>query len=174
MMHLEPEYEASNAREQLRSLAVAYLDASERLCQDMGSGSWAPSFHRGQSVLWLAFHATELFLKACVSPISPKQLENPHSLGELLLLFTSKFPELPFEPPFGSEPMPADPVLIHMAFKSDATLHQQLRYPTDRKGQPWGGIRAFTPILFLATLERLRSDFARIGSVVFTEDEKTS
>jgi hypothetical protein len=173
-MHVAPEYEASEAREHLRSLAIAYLEASERLCQDMASGSWTPSFDRGQPVLWLAFHATELFLKACISPVAPKQIENPHSLTELLLAFTSKYPNLPFEPPFGCEPMPADPALMDMALKGDATLHQQLRYPTDRNGQPWRGIRAFTPALFLSSLKRLRSDFDRIGGAVFDAREKAT
>lgn len=168
-MLLAPEYTAAEAPDHSRSLALAYLDASERLCQDMSNGSWTPSFHRGQPILWLAFHATELFLKACIAPVAPRQIENPHSLGELLSAFSTKFPELPFEPPFGSEPMPADPVLMNMALKADATLHQQLRYPTDKKGQPWGGIRAFTPEHFLVDLERLRSDFSRIGAVVFNE-----
>ena len=173
-MHIAPEYDASEAREHLRVLAIAYLDASEQLCQDMIGGSWTPSFDRGLPVLWLAFHATELFLKACIGPVALRQLENPHSLTELQLAFTARYPDLSFEPPFGCEPMPSDPVLMDMALKSDATLHQQLRYPTDKKGQPWGGIRAFTPALFLASLERLRSDFERIGSVVFNANEKTS
>lgn len=154
-------------------MAIGYLDASQRLCEDMIDGSWPASFDRGQPVLWLAFHATELFLKACIGPAALKAVENPHSLSELLLAFTARYPDVPFEPPFGCEPMPADPVLMDMALRGDATLHQQLRYPSDRKGQPWGGIRAFTAKLFLANLRRLRSDFERIAGVVFSATKKT-
>jgi hypothetical protein len=166
-MHVEPEFRAVEEPERLRSLAVAYLDASEQLCKEIVSGAWPPSFERGQPVLWLAFHATELFLKACLSPLAPKQLANPHSLTELLLAFSAKYPAIPFEPPFGSEPMPADPDLMQLALKGDATLHQQLRYPTDRHGQPWAGVRAFTPAPFLHNLRALRHDFERIGALVF-------
>ncbi len=168
-MHLAPEYETNEIPEHFRDLSFAYLEASERLCQEIATGSWAPSFHRGQVTLWLAFHATELFLKACIRSASPNQLKNLHSLGELLLVFSSCFPTLKFEPPFGPEPMPADPVLMEMAVKSDATLHQQLRYPVDTSGSPWPGVRAFTPELFLSELERLRGDFERISLVVFAK-----
>lgn len=170
-MHVAPEFSAAEAPERLRSLAIAYLDASEKLCQEMVDGAWPPSFERGQPVLWLAFHATELFLKACLSPLGPNQLNNPHSLTELLLAFGAKYPAIPFEPPFGCEPMPADPELMELALKGDAALHQQLRYPIDRRGQPWPGVRAFTPPLFLFSLQRLRQDFERISALVFRTRE---
>jgi hypothetical protein len=173
-MHVEPEFRPEEAPDRLRSLAFAYLDASEQLCKEMVRGAWSPSFERGQPVLWLAFHATELFLKACLSPLAPKQFENPHSLTELLLAFSAKYPAIPFEPPFGCEPMPADPELMQLALKGDATLHQQLRYPTDKHGKPWGGVRGFTPPLFLRNLRALRQDFERIGALVFQAREATT
>lgn len=167
-MYLARKYEANQTREHWRALAFAYLDASEQLCQDMVNGSWPPSYEHGQPALWLAFHATEVFLKACISPISSKQIDNLHSLGELLLAFNAKYPDLDFDPPFGSEPMPADPSIMEAAIKHDASLHQQLRYPVDNKNRPWPPAeRGFSPTLFLAELKRLRSDFVRLSDGVF-------
>jgi hypothetical protein len=88
-------------------------------------------------------------------------------LGELLTTFSSCFPGLNFEPPFGPEPMPADETLIALAVKADATLHQRFRYPTDTSGHAWGGGQTFSPDLFLAELERLRADLDRISAAVF-------
>ena len=135
----------------------------------MVTGSWIPSYEHGQPALWLAFHATEVFLKSCINPIPPKQIDNLHSLGELLLAFNSKYPAVAFEPPFGIEPMRADPSIMDIAIKHDASLHQQLRYPVDNKNAPWPSAeRGFSPTLFLAELKRLRSDFERVSNVVFS------
>lgn len=166
-MHLAPQYSDDEIPEHFRLLALTFLDAAETLCKQLSDGSWAPNYRKGQVCMWLAFHATELFLKGCIRSVSPSYSKNTHSLTELQLTFSSLFPAICFEPPFGSEPMPADPVLMEMALKSDATLHEQLRYPTNRSGSPWGGVRAFTPDLFLAELKELRANIERVSSIVF-------
>lgn len=167
MMQLAPEYQETDIPEHFRDLAYAYMDAAERLCREMTRGSWPSTYHRGQVTLWLAFHATELFLKGCIWKASPNLVKNKHSLGELLLAFSSAFPGITFQVPFGPEPMPADWELMEFALKADATLHQQLRYPVDTSGLPWKGLRAFSADLFLAELERLRVEFSRISLTVF-------
>ena len=167
MMHLAPEYRPDELPQHLRDLAFAYLEASEHLCRDLDAGSWPATFLTGQPVLFLALHATEIFLKACIASAAPAEMKSRHPLGELLATFSSCFPGVPFEPPFGAEPIPADEVLIALAVKDDATLNQRFRYPTDSSGTPWGGVRAFSPELFLAELERLHGDFDRISAVVF-------
>ena len=134
----------------------------------MESGAWAADYHKGQVTMLLAFHATELFLKGCIRAGSPGQAKNLHSLGELLEEFSALFPKLHFEPPFGPEPVRADPESIAWALRTDATLHQQLRYPTDTSGKPWNAERSFSADSFLRELEGLRSDFVRISSAVFT------
>lgn len=160
-------YSSGEIPEHFRDLAFAYLEASERLCREMESGSWSPNYCRGQVVMWLAFHATELFLKGCIRVASLGQSKNLHSLGELLNAFSFHFPSLPFEPPFGPEPVRADPEAFDWAIQVDATLHQQLRYPVDTAGKPWSGEKSFTAELFILELQGLRADFDRIASVVF-------
>ena len=166
-MHLAPKYSEKELPTRFRDQAFAYLESSERLCQQMADGTWESNFHRGQAVLWLAFHATELLLKACIYSAAPGQLKNVHPLGELLKVFSTYFPALPFEPSFGPEPVPADPELIEWTREVDRTLHERLRYPTNKAGVPWPGEHAFMPELFLAELERLHSDFQRISLTVF-------
>lgn len=169
MMHLARTAANEEMPRQFVELAGAYLEAAERLCQEMVAGNWPASFNRGQVCLWLAFHATELFLKGCIRHAAPGQALNSHSLGELQVLFARHFPGVRFEPPFGSEPVPADPELMAAVLKTDATLHQQLRYPADRSGSAWGGVRAFTPELFLGELKRLGTEFERISEIVFAK-----
>lgn len=168
MMLIAPEYGSNEVSDHFRDLAMAYLDAAERLCKDLCSESWPPTFHKGQVTLWLAFHATELLIKGCIRKASPEQLKNKHSLGELLLTFSALYPALEFNPPFGPEPVPADWELMELALKSDATFHQRLRYPVDTAGSQWGGIRTYSPELFSAELETLRQDFKRISTAVFS------
>lgn len=168
MMQLAPEYKERKIPEHFRALAFAYLDAAERLCRELTDGSWQPTYHRGQVTLWLAFHATELFLKGCIWKVAPGKVKNSHSLGKLILTFESEFPSIPFEAPFGVEPMPADWELMQWALETDRTLHEQLRYPVNTKGAQWPGIRSFSPDLFLAELSKLRARFLRIAEVVFS------
>lgn len=167
MMHIAPRYKPTETAEHYRDLALAYLEGAERLCEELSSGTWAPSFHKGQVTLWLAFHATELFTKGCICKADPSRLKNQHSLGQLLLTFSELYPALYFQPPFGPEPVPADWELMELALESDAKLHQQLRYPADTSGKPWSENRAFSPELFFGELEALRKDIARLSCAVF-------
>jgi len=171
MMYLESDCIEKDIASQFHDLAVAYLESAERLCREMVDGTWSPSFNNGQGCLWLAFHATELFLKGCIRSVSPERLRNIHSLGEIQVTFSSLFPTVKFESPFGPEPISPQPVLMDLALKADATLHHQLRYPVDTSGTPWGGIRVFVPELFLAEIERLRSDFDRVSSIVRSKSD---
>jgi len=167
MLHIAPTFDAEDTPEQFRVLSLAYLDASERLAMELDDGTWAPSYHRGQVTLWLALHASELFLKACIRKAAPSEVKNLHSLGELRLAFAAHFPTLEFEPPFGPEPMPADWTTMEMALKSDKTQHEQLRYPVDRANNPWPGSRSFYPAMFVSELRQLRKDIERVSGEVF-------
>lgn len=166
-MHLAPQYADSEIPLHFRDLGFAYLECAQRLCGEMADGAWETNFHRGQAVMWLAFHATELLLKGCIRHVAPQESKNVHSLGALLKTFSTHFPHLPFDPPFGPEITPDDPETMAWAVEVDRTLHEQLRYPTNRAGSQWRCERAFEPGLFSAELDRLRSDIERISSAVF-------
>ncbi|MBI4191527.1 MAG: hypothetical protein HY525_13440 [Betaproteobacteria bacterium] len=167
MMHNAPKYGETEIPLHFRDLAIAYLECSERLCGEMADGAWDANFHRGQAVMWLAFHATELLLKGCIRRIAPRDSKSIHSLGKLLEVFSTHFPNVPFEPPFGAEAITGDSEAIEWALEVDRTLHERLRYPTNRTGSTWPGERAFAPQLFAAELKRLRADIERISFAVF-------
>lgn len=167
MMHVVARYKTTEIAEHYRDLALAYLEGAERLCDALVSGAWISSFHKGQVALWLAFHASELFIKGCICKADPARLKSQHSLGELLLTFSDLYPALKFQPPFGPEPVPADWELMELALKSDANLHVELRYPTDKSGRQWSQDRAFSGGLFLSDLAVLRADIERISAVVY-------
>lgn len=166
-MYAAPQYAETAIPLHFRDLAIAYLDCSQRLCDEMADGTWEANFHRGEAVIWLAFHATELLLKGCIRRVAPQDAKNIHSLAELLDVFSTHFPEIPFAPPFGAEAVPPNEEAIDWALALDRTLHERFRYPLDRAGKTWVGERAFDPALFSGELQQLRADFERITSVVF-------
>ena len=45
-------------------LSFAFLESAEKLNSEIAGDKWEGNFHRGQAVLWLFFHATELFLES--------------------------------------------------------------------------------------------------------------
>lgn len=166
-MQIAPESSKADIPTQYCALALAYLDCSQRLCGEMVDGVWEANYNRGQAVIWLAFHATELVLKGCILSVDTKRARNIHSLRELSVSFTAHFPDLSFEPPFGSEAMPSSSDGDKWELEVDRTLHMQFRYPRNQAGSSWPGVRCFDPHLFSAELERLRCDFERILSEVF-------
>jgi hypothetical protein len=51
-MHTVPRYKPTETAEHYRDFALAYLEGAERLCGELASGAWAPSFHKGQVAPW--------------------------------------------------------------------------------------------------------------------------
>lgn len=167
MQHLAPTFTEAEVPEQFLKSAYAYLEGAERLTADLASGVWPADYSRGQVALWLGLHATELFLKACLRKAPSSPIKNVHSLGELLVEFSDRYPGVEFEPPFGPAAMKADWELFEMATESDRTAHEQLRYPVSRKNAAWPGVRSFAPHLFARDLQRLRADMDRVASGIF-------
>lgn len=79
-IHVNREVEPTGVPEEFARSAVAYLDSAEKLNSLMADGQWSSNFHRGQAVLWLIFHAVELFLKACILRLDPAAKVSGHSL----------------------------------------------------------------------------------------------
>ena len=150
-------------------LAFAHLESAEKLNLLMNEGAWSSSFHKGRVVHWLAFHATELFLKACILRVNPKSQVNDHSLARLLKKLKTLRSDIEFRAPFEVNPMPPYPELVADAKKLEERIHERLRYPTDTAGKPWSGVHGFDSELFSHTLQRLRGDFERIATLLFVD-----
>lgn len=162
-----PSVAPANVPAQFRAMSLAFLEAAERLTDQLKSGDWEPNYRRGEVAMWLAFHATELFLKGCIRQARPNFTKNIHSLGELLLKFEECYPDLKFQLPFGPEPILPDWEAMEWALEFDKSLHQQMRYPVGSDNSLWSPNRSFQPAIFAGTLRELRTAFEQVGGAVF-------
>jgi hypothetical protein len=115
-------------------------------------------------VLFLAFHAVELYLKACIKTAQPSANPGHHTLPKLAEQLNALVPNLNYRVPFGSAEYvsPPTPELRDKIEASNKIAHQQLRYPADNNGNPWQGAFGFSAQLFQRTLEDIRTDLLRI------------
>ena len=185
VLHVAPHLADSEIPIGLADLASSYMEAAEQLSSLMKSQSWPPNFLRGQVLLWLTFHATELFLKACVLKANPPGLIKGHSLVKLAEEFKKHYPSLKLEIPFQDEPLP--PTIIKEAFgskiadkliarnkKAERSAHERFRYPVDIEGIPWDGAHGFYPEMFFRDLEKLSASLKDVRRAVFEKDEMGS
>lgn len=161
-MHIAPSFDTAEAPQQLIEIAYAYLDAALELTERMASGAWPGSYYRGQAALWLAFHASEVFLKGCITSAG-HQVDNTHSLTKLKLQFEAVFPNVTYEPLYTNQAILPDPELMEAALLADREMHQQFRYPVSAAGTVWGEwVRGFDPRSFAHALAQARSEFKRV------------
>lgn len=153
-------------QERWLSLARAYLDASSELCERVASGSWAGSYSRGQPIVWLAVHATELFLKACLEPKVPTKTLTTHSFAKLLALFDEQYPGVGIAIPFGYYDAPPGTEEAALTEENDAVLSELFRYPSAKSGALWPGTRAFLPQQFNSELTALQAEFQRVSEAL--------
>lgn len=150
--------------------ARAHLEAAEKLNTLMCDGVWASNYYRGQAVLWLTFHAVELYLKGFILKVDPKASVNGHSLAVLTAKLKTLAPETKFDPPFGIEALPPDPQLVQQAEKSEKKIHEMLRYPIDTEGKPWPGVRVFSDSAFKNTLAITKNNCERLYVKLFEKN----
>ena len=166
-IHIRRQVEAQEVPKELLDLSFAYLDAADELNSVLVSRPAASSFHRGQVILWLSFHASELVLKASILRLAPAEKVKGHSLRRLTQKLRSLRPDALFEPPFQKMALPPYPGLVKKAEHESDAVGEALRYPVDNLGTPWPGPRGFSPDLFKATLDRLRSEFEGLRTLLF-------
>jgi len=138
--------------------SLAYLDSAERLCKVLKRSSRKATYERGSVVLYLAIHATELFLKAAIVHKAPKE-----KFGHDLMLLYNRYNKLytkkihGFDLPFRSESAPP------LDIKIDRNQPDQVyRYPRKTVDDPWSGHYSFEANSFLITLQELRTHFERM------------
>jgi len=151
-------------------LALSYLRAAEHLAMAMTKGEVEQNYYQGQSVLLLAHHSAELFLKAFILQLDPTRKLRTHSLQKLTRILNEMDPTLDFAPPFKVEALVPYPPSVVRAERRSETFHELLRYPTDNAGQPWPGLRGFSLETCNRLLRRLRDDCERVCGVVFASD----
>lgn len=82
----------------------AYLDSAAHLCKMLKRSSRKSSYPRGTVVLFLTFHAVELFLKAAILQKSPNEGLH-HNVEHLVNRYLSLYPgkKYAFDIPFKIE-----------------------------------------------------------------------
>lgn len=154
--------------EQFFSFSDAYLDSARRLCVVLKGSPRKASYTRGCVVLYLTFHAAELFLKGAILSKNPKEKLN-HNIEVYYKRYNRLYPDkkFRFELPFRTEYLGFEPELIESAKKNQPPTDQLNKYPTDKKGRKWEGAFAFEPIEFVRIIDQLRLDIKRIENEIF-------
>lgn len=166
-VHIQRQVQPLQVPEDLLLLAFSYLEAAEQLNSVLLEKPDAASFHRGQVILWLSFHASELVLKASILRSAPTETITGHSLRRLTQKLRALRPDAVFEPPFQKQALPPYPGLVRKGERESDSVGERLRYVTDNSGTAWLGPRGFSPELFVVTLQRLRLEFEGLRALLF-------
>lgn len=155
---------------QFMAFADAYLDSASRLCKVLSRSTRKRSYPRVAVVLFLAYHAVELFLKSAILHKYPK--EGLHHNVEQLhnryrALYSGKRYE--FDVPFMTEYLGSEPSQIAEKKRLIPTQDKINRYPSNKKGEAWHGCFGFEPDSFQSLIAQLQDDFARLKSEIFRQ-----
>lgn len=170
-MHIQQEVTDSDVPIKFVKQARAHLEAAKKLNTLMCDGAWASNYYRGQAVLWLAFHAVELYLKGFILKLDPRTSVNGHSLAVLTAKLKSLAPKTQFDPTFGIEALPPDPERVKQVEKSEKKIHEMLRYPIDTEGKPWPGVRSFSASMIQNELTLIHTECERLYVQLFENRE---
>jgi len=178
-MLVDSEVVSLTVPEQFSVFSGAYLDSAIRLCAVLARSTKKATYARGTVVLYLAFHATELFLKGAILKKVPKEyVETSHNIGSLNNRYKKLYPgkKYQFHIPFASEEpdfsdIEPDKVkelkIIIGEIEKDNPHDQKYRYPQNKKGIPWHGVHGFEPSSFLRELKQLREQLEDISELIF-------
>jgi hypothetical protein len=153
--------------EQFFLFSEAYLDSARRLCVVLKRSTKKASYQRGCVVLYLSFHASELFLKGAILANSPNEKLN-HDIQGYYKRYNNLYPrkEYRFELPFKTEYLGFEPEVIEELKKQGLPPDQLHKYPTDKNGKKWEGAFALEPTELLKIIENLRDDFKAIKKII--------
>lgn len=170
-IHLRREVSEGDVPGEFMKLALSHLEAAEKLNDLMSEKSWPSNYYRGQAVLLLVFHAVELFLKGFILKLAPATKVEGHSLAALTKKLKTLAPDIEFQPPFKVEALPPYPGLVREADEKEKRFHEVLRYPIDKKGKPWPGVRGFSASSCRRMLVQVRADSERVYVRVFEKQD---
>ncbi len=157
--------------DRLYELAHAFLRAARSLCERAGEAAGALKWPDASVCYYAVYHATELFLKACVWQRRPERAatltaeKDAHDVGYLLREYMAIMPDAEtafFHTPWFLSAKDLDKLLGCEVYRGvDRTLDQLFRYSADKKGDASHGVHFFTPgymLNYLAYLEERWKD----------------
>jgi hypothetical protein len=158
------------------SFSDAYLDSASRLCTVLKRSPKKSNYARGSVVLYLAFHAIELFLKSAILERNPNEKLGNHDIEVLSKRYKKLYPGMKYEfhPPFISRneidlsDFFSPEIIEEVKSKQKIPWDQRHRYPRNLEGQPWRGAVGFEPGSFLIEIKKLKADIARLTNLILT------
>ncbi|MEI6705118.1 MAG: hypothetical protein WCL71_16555 [Deltaproteobacteria bacterium] len=160
---------------QFIAFANAYLYSATTLCQALVNSSKETTYERGSAIMYLAFHAAELFLKAAILNKSPNErfghdVEILHNRYKSLYRAKKYSLTIPFQIDYSglSEPQKIS------ARKNKPPENELYRYPCDNSHTEWKGVYGFEPISFLMVIEKLQDNFMHLQGTIFGEDQTSN
>ena len=165
--------------EQYMEFSNAYMDSACRLCTVLARSTRKATYVRGSVVMYLAFHATELFLKGAILHKKPNEnIGSCHNIETLFNRYKKLYPKKKyiFDPLFKSEDpdfsgIEPDQVkklkLKIQKLKKDNPNDQRYRYPEKKDKQPWDDLQGFEASSSLVELKKNRSGLSSIRKLIF-------
>jgi hypothetical protein len=174
------EFAAQPFERRLFDLAVAYLESAKVLCVTLGEAPNETTWPRASVVYFTSYHATELFLKACIICGAPATKKFDHDIERLQNRFAELFPTI--EPLRTDWDMSVDTITGVFGLTWDAVLledfehkHDQVyRYGADMSGRTMRTDHAFAPAKWIQWIEYAEVDFARIWTAITTVPSTTN
>ena len=179
-MLVDSEILSLSAPEQFMAFSDAYLDSACRLCTVLACSTKKATYARGTVVLYLSFHATELFLKGAILHKSPNEnIGSTHNIETLYNRYLTLYPknknkfELLFkssEPDYSEmEPNLVKELKIEIKeLEKSNPNDQRYRYPQNKNGKPWHGVQGFEASSFLLEIKQLRKEFLNMAKQIFS------
>jgi len=162
---------------QFLSFSDAYLDSASRLCTVLKRSPRKSNYARGSVVLYLTFHAIELFLKGAILEREPNEKLGHHNIQGLSNRYNNLYPgkKYKFHAPFISRDeadlsdffSPLDLKIFIKESERKNPLDQRHRYPGNREGQAWDGAVGFEPESCLVVIKNLKADITRLTNLIF-------
>ncbi len=165
---------------QFLSFSDAYLDSASRLCTVLKRSPRKSNYPRGSVVLYLTFHAIELFLKGAILERNPTEKLINHDIQVLSNRYNNLYRgrKYEFRAPFISREKIDlseifDPEIIEEVkffieeSEKKNPWDQRHRYPRNLEGELWRGSVGFEPGSFLVVIKKLKADIAQLTNLIF-------
>jgi hypothetical protein len=138
------------------------------LCRDAGESGQA-TWPIGSACYFNLYHATELFLKACISSKDVGAVKSIHEVANLRKKYVELFPgeQYFFHTPWFFSADDVATLLGQDVFSGvDKKPDQLYRYSADRSGAPSSAIQVFTPGYLFNYMEYLQARWAAVWSSI--------
>ena len=150
---------------QFESLAFAYLESAQNLCDVLADNRESATFEKGAVVLYLSAHAVELFLKSAILRKAPNE-SFAHDLEHIYNRYRALFPAKRFEftsMPFTTEYPGMSTQEIAEVKRVQPDPSELYRYTINKTGEPWQAALGIEASSFARSLAALHADFSRVS-----------